>query len=116
MCSSLAQTPSLHNPPLVEVIAQLQWGTPTTTLSCHDTLDEDSTKYEELFKAFADKVSAKGYTQSERILPLGIPFFPFRPTYKYFKSNDSSVFQLGAGIFSVNITPPYERWIEFRKI
>lgn len=98
-------------PPLVELIAELQWGQPALMLP--------STRAEEIFMNFGAKVAARGYTRLERVVPAGFPLPSHQVVYRYRKdasTNDPSLYQLGTGVFSANITPPYTSWTDFRAI
>jgi len=110
-----------ENPPLIEIIAELRWNVATQMLSANSVQIPEYVKVsdEHLFRNFAEKVAPLGYNQVERLLPPGLPFFPFQPVYRYRKENSSSdptLYQIGSGILSVNITPPYDGWNNFQHI
>jgi uncharacterized protein (TIGR04255 family) len=53
------------------------------------------------------------------LLPSGFPSLPFQPLYRFRKAaseDGTTLYQLGAGIFSANITPPYHTWKHFRPV
>lgn len=114
---------SFKNPPLVELIAELRWGFPIPTQVTGvgailiSTLSAN--QYEEFFMRFGSKVAAAGFSRFERIVPPGFPFLPYQPVYRYrYVSEDQGVklYQLGSGIFSANITPPYQSWEHFKPV
>lgn len=103
-------------PPIVELIAELRWNNQPTAFS---VASPESTKNEELFMQFGSKIAANGYNRFERLIPSAFPLLPFQPVYRYRKEQkekDTTLYQLGSGIFSANITPPYQSWQEFRPI
>jgi uncharacterized protein (TIGR04255 family) len=74
---------------------------------------------EEFFMRFGGRVAADGYTLVERLLPSGLPSLPFQPLYRFRKAgpeDGTTLYQLGAGLFSANITPPYHTWKHFRPV
>ena len=116
-------------PPLVELIAELRWGAPAMVIpiggpggtagTASPSMSVSSTRQEELFMRFGAKVANESYSRFERIVPPGFPLFPFQPVYRYRKSEPevgAGVFQLGPGLFTANITPPYQSWDDFRPI
>lgn len=116
------------NPPLVELIAELRWGAPAMVLpiagsggvmATGPTPITASNRAEELFMRFGAKVAEDGFSQFERIVPAGFPLMPFQPVYRYRKgttTNETSLYQLGPGLFTANITPPYQSWEHFRPV
>ncbi len=116
------------HPPLVEVIAELRWtaGVKTSTTDTGATeirvpiSAAALSRADEFLMRFASAVGEQGYSQVERLLPPGVPAIPFQPMYRFRKRElipiTSTLYQLGAGIFSVNITPPYQSWSDFRPV
>ncbi len=111
------------NPPIVELIAELRWGTPPVMEVTPGKLLElpigSFSAHELFYKKFADKIAGNGYSQLERLIPEGFPSMPFQPVYRYRKSKevaDSTLYQLGVGIFTANVVPPYQSWVKFRPI
>src|SRR5579864_744682 len=112
-----------RKPPLVELIAELHWGNPVTptmmapgTFSAIGTV---STRAEEFFVRFGDRVAGDGYSRAERIVPAGFPMFPFQAACRYRRAtphDGTALYQVGVGVFSANITPPYSSWEEFRPV
>lgn len=102
--------------PLKELIAELRWA-PVGVLAPEPggvamTFDG---AVDEFFMRFAGKISVNDFTQAERLVPVGVPYFPHNIAYRFRRPNNlSSLLQVGAGIFSANALPPYKRWHEFR--
>jgi uncharacterized protein (TIGR04255 family) len=115
-----------QNPPLVELIAELQWLPAGVTVAANDPASVNVPvsmftpgAIDDLFMRFASQIGAAGFTHSARLVPAGFPAVPFQPVYRYQKDNNapgSTVFQLGAGIFSAHVTPPYKRWRDFQPL
>lgn len=115
-------------PPLVELIAELRWGAPAMVLpisggtggiSSGPIPVTISNRAEELFMRFGSKVAEEGFSRFERVVPSGFPLMPFQPVYRYRKAaaaNETSLYQLGPGLFTANITPPYQSWEHFRPV
>lgn len=112
------------NPPLVELVAELRWGLPASSVqglgnSAISLSTLSSNKSEEFFMRFGSKVAAVGFSRFERIVPAGFPLMLYQPVYRYrYVSEDQGVklYQLGPGIFSANITPPYQSWEHFKPV
>jgi len=100
--------------PLVELIAELRWGDatpiqPNAPLLMHGMGPD----LDQFFISFGGEVYQHGFQRAERLIPSGLPVFPFQPTFRYRKdaaADNSVVFQLGSGLFSANATPPYHSW------
>jgi uncharacterized protein (TIGR04255 family) len=113
-----------RHPPLVELIAELRWsgvrvpaGQPQ---GAGPILMALSSQHEEFFMRFGSRAGAIGYDLIERIIPHGLPALPFQQAIYRFRRKDqeqgTSVYQVGAGIFSANITPPYRFWADFKPV
>jgi len=66
---------------------------------------------------FAGMIGQHGFVSSERLVPPGFPAPPFQAVYRYSEKGTQPgrpLFQLGTGLFSAHITPPYRRWSDFR--
>ena len=75
--------------------------------------------HEEFFMRFGSRVGALGYEQVERIVPPGFPSLPFQAIYRFRKKapeQGTTLYQVGTGVFSANITPPYHSWQQFRPV
>ncbi len=111
-------TIAFKQPPLVEIIAEARWD-----LGLGDVLPQFSNvpmpalntgAHESHFLNFASKAGARGYGLVERLVPPGFPLLANQPAVRY-RSNDpgTSIFQLGPGVFTANIVPPYKSWSGF---
>jgi uncharacterized protein (TIGR04255 family) len=109
------------NPPLVELVAELRWGGGTVLpgTGAGSFVMVPSGQYEELYLRFGSKVGALGYDRIERIVPPGFATPPFQATYRFRKKEPeegTTIYQVGGGVFSANITPPYHSWDQFRPV
>lgn len=113
--------------PLVEIICELRWPQQVAT-----ALDKDKTiatpfvvhktggqNLDDIFHTFSGEIYQKGYKRVERLNPPGTPVLAHHPLYRY-RSEDpdfsSTLFQIGAGLFSANATPPYRSWKSFSPV
>lgn len=117
-------------PPLVEIIAELRWdiGSPRLPNGMAvpiPILPQAAQTYEASFTRFAQALGELGFHNSERIVPPGFPWMVHEPVMRYRFSGEvteadelkaSSLFQVGAGIFTANAVPPYSSWEEFGPI
>jgi uncharacterized protein (TIGR04255 family) len=107
-------------PPLVELIAELRWGSPLSAAQPLGTIVFAAPgSHEEFFMRFGQKAALLGYERAERILPAGFPAMPFQVIYRFRKKSPeegTSIYQIGSGVFSANITPPYHSWEDFKPI
>lgn len=113
---------SFKNSPLVEIIAQMQWD-----LSWVNPFVRDigsvvpmpsmlTNQHEEFYMRFGGKVAAAGFQRIERLVPPNFLRLPYQPVYRFrhtAEDRGARLYQLGAGFFSVNATPPYQSWAEF---
>src|SRR5215471_16972408 len=102
-----------RNPPLVELIGELRWG------SSGSSFPLPPGSHEEFFMRFGSRAGAVGYERVERLVPPGFPAPPFQAVYRFRKKapeTGTTLYQVGAGVFTANITPPYESWQEFRPV
>lgn len=113
------------NPPLVELIAELRWGpwpmTPPLPAAGAGVIQFPlaSGYVEETFTNFSNHVAAKGFGISERLVPVGFPYFPFSVAYRFRKppaQGENFLYQIGPGVFSANALPPYRDWESFRPV
>ncbi|WP_047933491.1 TIGR04255 family protein [Pseudomonas putida] len=112
--------------PLIELIAEVRW--PVDTGSAPDTpffQGPTSQPHEEFFSRLLAELAQKGYGASERMIPPGFPLMKQAPVVRYRKSGAqaslqdhtaSTLFQAGAGIFTVNAVQPYKSWEQFRPV
>lgn len=112
---------------MIELLTELRWLPPGLAMPGQLTpqmiqfptaLFANLSKSAENFYAkFGNILGAEGFTHSERLVPHGFPPMPFAPVYRYSQSGTrpgEPVFQLGPGVFSAHITPPYKSWDKFR--
>jgi uncharacterized protein (TIGR04255 family) len=108
-------------PPLVEIIADVRWdipgvpGVPEQLMGAPLPVP-DASAHEIHFMNFASKAGAKGFGLVERVIPPGFPLFAHQAAFRYRNTTGVSgapLFQLGPGIFSINIVPPYKSWKSF---
>jgi uncharacterized protein (TIGR04255 family) len=115
-----------EKPPLIELIAELRW-LPAGVSAANENAPQMQIpaalfaglggSSEQLYMRFAGLIGAKGFLHSERLIPQGFPAIPFQPVYRYSKAGNQPgqpIFQLGSGVFSAHITPPYKTWDDFR--
>ncbi|QDQ85801.1 TIGR04255 family protein [Paraburkholderia megapolitana] len=115
-----------ENAPLIELVAELRWGAPAVVplsaiasppfATAHANLN---TELDTFVDQFGRNIAGAGYVLTERLLPLGVSYIPFQPSHRFRRADASegtSLFSLGVGIFSANITPPYKTWESFRPI
>jgi uncharacterized protein (TIGR04255 family) len=110
------------NPPLIELVAELRWvpgvAGPIKPDSGAVSVQFPMAFVEESFDNFRRSIATKGFTNSERLIPLGFPTLPFVVAQRFRKpsNNENYVFQVGLGVFSANALPPYRDWDSFRPI
>ena len=101
------------NAPLVEVIAELRWQTVPISTVPGGSVDPffDST-----LNALRAELSALGLQFEELVVPAEIPkeLLTGKATNRFRSGpNQWPLFQIGPGIFTANITPPYDGWTTF---
>jgi uncharacterized protein (TIGR04255 family) len=110
------------NPPLVELVAELRWvpgvAGPFRPQTGAVTVQFPIAFVEESFESFRRSIAHKGFTISERLVPVGFPLIPFAVAQRFRKpSNEENyLYQIGLGVFSANALPPYRDWDSFRPI
>ncbi|MFW7343544.1 TIGR04255 family protein [Pollutimonas sp. H1-120] len=112
---------TFSNSPLVEIIAELRWGSPTIQVPGLSAVPANAHGMaprpldEELYLQFGSLASGEGFSQFERVIPAGFPVAPHQVVYRYRNANPAKtmLYQLGNGVFSINATPPYRSWHEF---
>jgi uncharacterized protein (TIGR04255 family) len=110
-----------RNPPLVELAAELRWGTGGSVAPTpgQPMLLPTFGQHEEFFMRFGTGVGAFGYDRIERLIPAGFLTPPFQATYRFRKKQPeqgTTLYQVGGGVFTANITPPYHSWKQFRPV
>lgn len=109
--------------PLVEVTAELRWapagGIAAGPQAVGPAISLVTIQPEDFFVRFGASVSKLGYDVIERTVPPGFPVLPFRTVYRFRKRSvdqGTTIFQVGNGVFTANITPPYHSWEQFRPV
>lgn len=105
-----------QNAPLVEVICEVRWALqrissiPGGQIDPHfDAFKEDSIKL----------ANEAGFGIQEQVQNQNFPreFRPYAAEVRFRRrSGEWPVFQIGPGMFTVNMTPPYEGWSNFQPI
>lgn len=113
------------NPPLVELVAELQWHDTHRSLFTASppghpvqvTPDVVSAA-QGFYDRFASEVEHLGFLRSERLMPIGEPGFPGQATIRFRrKAGEAPLLQLGPGVFTANGLPPaYGNWDDFRPV
>lgn len=101
--------------PLVEVIAEVRWR--LLPISSMPGAEIDPLFERGLNKARA-ALAELGFSNEERLVPADVPieFLAGKPMFRYRPDhNQWPLVQLGPGLLTVNVTPPYEGWADFRK-
>lgn len=112
-----------ENPPLVEIVAEVKWGSASVTLpipGLNPGAPAENTS-DELYSRFESAIAEKGYTGVERLVPQGVPTSSHQPVYRYKKRAigqdlEQTLYQLGPGILSIHAMPPYKNWATFRPV
>lgn len=102
-----------ENPPLVEVIVDIAWKL-IPVPSVGGAIDPNFSEFAENFQRL---ISKAGYTSSELTAPPQVPleFLANQVTRRYRKAPGKwPLFQIGPGIMTTNITPPYNGWADYR--
>lgn len=101
--------------PLVEVIAEVHWELKTLESNPQARIDP----YFDIFRdQFLDALKSHGFAHEERLFPKEIPIelLPYKPHLLLREQqNQWPLFQIGPGLFTANIIPPYSGWNEFRE-
>ena len=103
------------NAALVEVIAELHWELKPIQIAPGAKVDPFYDLFREKFFAAA---KAKGFAFQETIIPKEVPaeLLPNKPRERLRASEGAwPLYQIGPGIFTVNVVPPYSGWLDFRK-
>lgn len=115
-----------ENPPLVELIAEVRWDVDAGLAPGAPFFQgPNSQTSEELLNRLLAELAQAGYGVSERLIPPGFPLMNQAPAVRYKKSGRqasaldetaSTLFQAGAGLFTINAVPPYKSWDQFRPV
>lgn len=115
-----------ENPPLVELIAEVRWAVDAGLAPGAPFFQgPNSQTSEDFLNRLLAELALAGYGVSERLIPPGFPLMNQAPAVRYKKSahqasaldeTASTLFQAGAGLFTVNAVPPYKSWNQFRPV
>lgn len=104
-----------ENAPLIEVIAEVFWSLLPLTALPGAAIDPHFPSFSEQFRQLAH---ARGYVSVERTIPEGMPLelIGGQPVFRFrTKPGSWPLYQIGPGIFTCNIVPPYDGWAAFRR-
>jgi uncharacterized protein (TIGR04255 family) len=113
------------NAPLIEVIAELRWGTGQDGLFQQAGIgfpiqipDAVAVANDQFYARFAEKLDDEGFRNSERLVPYGAPTMPGQPAVRFRrKAGQPPLLQVGNGVFTANGLPPtYTHWGDFRPV
>jgi len=103
------------NAPLVEVIIEVRWELQSVFGLKEAAIDPHFATFSEKFTSLA---SEAGFNKIESLAPDDVPkeFFAHKVIRRYRTGADKwPLMQIGPGVFTVNIIPPYGGWTNFRK-
>jgi uncharacterized protein (TIGR04255 family) len=101
------------NPPLAEVIAEIHWELVPLKSVPGGGVDPS---FEPFSGAINGIFADNGYTHIERMIPDQVPleFLAHKVVSRFRTSaNKWPLFQIGPGLLTVNIVPPYQGWSSF---
>ncbi len=112
------------NPPLVELIAELRWSVAAAPMPLQGNLGlaqlPPGNASDEFFMRFGAKVAPDGFDSFERIVPSGFPRVSLSAGLSVSLwcagHGALALYQLGSGLFTANITPPYDNWEMFKPV
>ena len=113
--------------PLIELVAEFRWipvgglGAPAPNSGKLARLQPaDQNRNETFFSRFSSSISERGYSRTERLIPQGWPFPNHLPVciirHSGTDQKETTLYQVGAGLFSAHALPPYKNWDEFRPV
>ena len=108
---------SFENAPLIELVAELRWMPPGIVVqpSVNQVMLAHGRLIDKFYSDFGSRVAQLGYTQSERLIPSDFAVPMHNVVCRYKKPGDnSSLLQVGPGIFTANALRPYKRWSAFK--
>jgi len=100
--------------PLIEVIAEIHWNLKPLGSAPEAKIDP----YFDLFKEAFSEVIKDTLPFEERLVPIEIPveFLSGQPHLRFrSKQGGWPLVQIGPGVMTINIVPPYNGWVEFSK-
>ncbi len=117
--------------PLIELVADFRWnpiGSSAPFVAVQQNVGQlvpqplaDPARNESFFSSFADGISKQGYVKAERLVPIGWPFPGQFPVMRFRHPQNegpdlSTLYQVGAGLFSAHALPPYDNWEQFKPV
>lgn len=103
-----------QNAPVIEIGAEVHWRLQTLEAIEGAAIDPF---FDVLLSKFSANVAAEGFSVIEQRVPSDVPreLLAHRVTRLFRKSPQSwPVMQIGPGVFTANIVPPYKGWQQFR--
>ncbi|ASJ70595.1 TIGR04255 family protein [Granulosicoccus antarcticus] len=101
--------------PLVEVIAEIHWNLVPIQSAPGNAIDP----YFQDFKiSFQEEIIKAGFGYVEPLVPDSVPleFMANKPLHRYRqKEGKWPLYQIGPGVLTINIVPPYQGWADFYK-
>lgn len=114
---------TLKSAPFVEIVAELRWSPEASTshqittpsnAGLQQITFHDSNSFESFFMKFGGLAHNLGFSQTERLLPMGFPTVAYQPVFRFrADGNPSKIYQVGAGLFTANAVAPYKSWDDF---
>lgn len=104
-----------ENAPLIEIIAEMKWPLLPLTAVPGGAIDPF---FENGSKEFTKVINKLGFSDVERIIPVGVPLEVVgrAPVFRFRRPRRGwPLFQIGPGLFTCNMVPPYEGWVEFER-
>jgi len=101
------------NAPLVEVIVEVRWETVSVSTIPGGAIDP---YLKPTLQELQTRMAANGFAHHETLIPNEIPreLLAYQITDRFRRTPSSwPIFQIGPGVFTVNITPPYGGWSSF---
>jgi uncharacterized protein (TIGR04255 family) len=102
------------NAPLIEVIAEIRWALQPLGALPGAAVDPH---FEITSQELTGAAKALGFATIETLVPPEVPreFLAYQPILRFRKRAGLwPLFQIGPGVFSVNIVPPYDGWSSFK--
>ena len=104
------------NAPLIEVIVEVRWVTQKLEALPDAAIDPHFNEFHNQFRKVAQE---NGFSHVQTLLPekLPIEFMHHKPHSRYRVGEGQwPLFQIGPGIMTINIVPPYKGWTAFKDI
>lgn len=108
---------NLSKAPLVELVTEIRWHDPELLEAPSGIIEPSkiwSNRLDELHLAFGTRARATGFTKTQRVYPNEAPIIGRRIVHRYRNPSDSTLYQIGPGMFAANASPPYMSWTHFR--